>query len=317
MKETVTVRAFNRFYTQKLGLLDERLLKGPFTLTETRILFELAHRDGITASDLVRDLRLDAGYLSRILSKFETNELIFRKPHPSDARQWVLFLTKKGNKALIPLEQAATNQVDEALAPLSSTQRSELAASMRRIERLLSPSPQIPVEVRDLQVGDIGWIIHRQGILYDEEHGWNGDYEVLVAEILTTYVKNRDPSRERAWIAEREGEILGSVFLVRASDDVAKLRLLYVEPVARGLGLGSRLVEECIAYARACSYQRLTLWTQNILLPARTIYKKYGFTLTAEQPHHMFGKDLVAETWDLDLTRSPLPSAPQTRSFET
>jgi DNA-binding MarR family transcriptional regulator/GNAT superfamily N-acetyltransferase len=298
-----TVRAFNRFYTRQLGLLEEDLLESDFSLTEGRILYELAHRDGVTASDLVRDLGLDAGYLSRVLAKFEASRLITRTASASDGRQSVLALTRIGRKAFAPLNQASQDQVATTLASLQPGDRDKLVRCMQIVQGLLGgrPAPKVPYVVRGLHSGDIGWIVHRQGILYAQEYGWDETFEALVAEIAGAFVKTLDPRKERCWIAEREGEIVGSVFLVRDTDARAKLRLLYVEPSARGLGIGRRLVDECILFARARGYNTLTLWTNDVLVSARRIYEAAGFTLAKEERHHSFGKDLVGQNWDLAL----------------
>ena len=298
-----TVRAFNRFYTRQVGLLDEAVYASAFSLTEARVLYELANREGVTASELVRDLGLDAGYLSRLLAKFEAGGLISRTPSASDGRQTVLALTGKGRKAFAPLNRASQKQIAAMLAPLRPGDRERLVRSMRTIEALLgeAPEPKVPYVLRGLQSGDIGWVIRRQGMLYTQEYGWDETFEGLVAEIAAAFVKSWDPRKERCWIAEREGEIVGSVFLVRQSDRTAKLRLLYVEPSARGLGIGRRLVEECIGFARAKGYKTLTLWTNDILVAARRIYQAAGFRLVKEEKHHSFGKDLVGQNWDLAL----------------
>ncbi|TPM39512.1 helix-turn-helix domain-containing GNAT family N-acetyltransferase [Mesorhizobium sp. B2-3-4] len=297
------VRAFNRFYTRQIGLLDEGLLKSTFSLTEARVLYELAHRDGLTATDLGRDLGLDAGYVSRLLKKFERLHLISRATLASDARQSSIALTPAGRNAFAPLNKDSHDQVAALLDRLPTSEQDRLVKSMRTVQRLLDENaePKIPYLLRPLQVGDIGWITRRQGMLYAQDYGWDETYEALVAEILAAFVKSYDPKWERSWVAEREGEVVGSVFVVRKSDQVAKLRLLYVEPSARGLGIGKRLVEECIGFARARGYKTLTLWTNDILTAARHIYQAAGFRLTEEEPHHSFGKDLVGQNWDLDL----------------
>jgi DNA-binding MarR family transcriptional regulator/GNAT superfamily N-acetyltransferase len=302
--ETVAaVRAFTRFYTRQIGLLDEGLHKSPYSLTEARVLYELAHRDGLTATDLGRDLGLDAGYLSRMLKKFEATGLIGRAAHAADARQSVIALTGKGRKAFAPLDEASHRQVAAFLDGLSRRESEELVSAMGTVRRLMggSQQPSPSYVLRPLQVGDIGWITHRQGILYAQEYGWDGTYEALVAEILAAFVKNFDPEREAAWVAELDGEVVGSIFAVKKSETVAKLRLLYVEPSARGLGLGRRLVDECIAFARAKGYRTLTLWTNDVLASARRIYQAAGFVLAEEEKHHAFGKDLVGQNWNLDL----------------
>lgn len=298
-----TVRAFNRFYTRQIGLLDEGLLKSPFSLTEARVLYELAHRDGLVASDLVRDLGLDPGYVSRLLKKFEERGLVERAATEADARRASIALTPAGRQAFAPLNQDSHDQVRALLDRLPPVDQERLVKAMRTVQDLLGDrsEPRVPYMLRPLQVGDIGWITRRQGMLYTEEYGWDGTYEALVAEILAEFVKKFDPKWERAWIAEREGEVVGSVFVVRKSSEVAKLRLLYVEPSARGLGIGRRLVDECIAFARAQGYKTLTLWTNDILGSARRIYQAAGFKLVDEERHHSFGKDLVGQTWDLEL----------------
>jgi DNA-binding MarR family transcriptional regulator/GNAT superfamily N-acetyltransferase len=301
--QIATVRRFSRFYTRQLGLLVEGFLKSEFSLTEGRVLYELAHRDGLTAADLARELGLDAGYLSRILKRFEARGFLGRATATGDGRQVVLAMTDDGRAAFRPLDQASEVEVATLLAGLSEPERRRLVAAMSTVERLLGgrTEPRVPYLLRPLQTGDIGWIIRRQGMLYAEEFGWDETFEALVAEIAAAFVKNHDPRTERCWIAEREGEIVGSVFVVRQSDAVAKLRLLYVEPSARGLGIGRRLVDESIRFAKARHYQTLTLWTNDILASARRIYEEAGFRLVQEERHHSFGKDLVGQNWDLDL----------------
>ncbi|MER9653725.1 bifunctional helix-turn-helix transcriptional regulator/GNAT family N-acetyltransferase [Mesorhizobium sp. M0152] len=297
------VRAFNRFYTRQIGLLDEGLLKSPFSLTEARVLYELAHRDGLVASDLVRDLALDPGYLSRLLKKFEERGLVDREATEADARRSSIALTAAGRKAFAPLNRDSHDQVQALLDKLPPAGQDRLVKAMGTVQRLLGDKaePKVPYLLRPLQVGDIGWITHRQGLIYAQDYGWDETYEALVAEILAAFVKSFDPKWERSWIAEREGEVVGSVFLVRKSDEVAKLRLLYVEHSARGLGIGKRLVDECVGFARAKGYKTLTLWTNDILVSARRIYEAAGFKLTDEERHHSFGKDLVGQNWNLEL----------------
>ncbi len=297
------VRGFNRFYTRHIGLLNEGLLDSAFSLTEARVLYELAHRDSVTAADLGRDLGLDAGYLSRLLKRFGAQGLIHRSPSKDDRRQFLLSLSDKGRAAFEVLNHASATQVSAMLSGLSAGARERLVQAMITVENLVGDgaTPDLPCILRPHQPGDIGWIAHRQGLLYAQEYGWDHTFEALVAEIAAAFVRNFDPQRERCWIAERGGEIVGSVFLVRHSDEVAKLRLLYVEPSARGLGLGRRLVEECIGFARAKGYRTLTLWTNDVLVAARAIYQATGFRLVKEEAHHSFGKDLVGQTWDLDL----------------
>lgn len=297
------VRRFNRFYTRQIGVLEDGLYRSEFSLTEARVLFELAHRDGLTASALAGDLGLDEGYLSRMLKKFERRGLIERQPAADDGRRFHLGLTEAGRRAFEPLNRAARDLVADLLARLSLDEREKLTAAMGTIQRLLGPAPDTgPAYIlRPLRAGDLGWIVHRQGLIYHHEYGWDETYEALAAQILSDFVRQFDPRREASWIAERDGEVVGSVFLVRESDTVAKLRLLYVEPAARGLGIGRRLVDECIGFARAKGYKAITLWTNDILVSARRIYQAAGFKLVKEEPHHSFGKDLVGQTWMLDL----------------
>jgi DNA-binding MarR family transcriptional regulator/GNAT superfamily N-acetyltransferase len=297
------VRDFNRFYTRKMGLLEEGLLKSELSLTEVRILYELARRDGLTATGLGRDLGLDAGYVSRILKKFTARGLVARLPSPSDARQSLLRLTDAGHAAFAPLDAAASAEVSAMLERVPPGEREAVVKAMLVIQRGLGGGAHETAlcRLRPLQPGDIGWITHRQAVLYNREYGWDETFEALVAEILAAFIRNFDPRRERAWVAERGGGIVGSVFVVRKSDEVAQLRLLYVEPSARGLGIGTRLVDECIRYARSRGYRMLTLWTNDVLVAARRIYVAAGFRLVDEQAHHAFGKDLVSQTWDLDL----------------
>ncbi|WP_018607645.1 bifunctional helix-turn-helix transcriptional regulator/GNAT family N-acetyltransferase [Uliginosibacterium gangwonense] len=297
------MRHFNRFYTRQLGLLDEGLLDSVFSLTEARVLFELEHAEDLTATAIGRELGLDAGYLSRLLKRFESQGLLTREVSGQDSRQAVLRLTPAGYAAYAPLNQASQAQIAALLSELVVTQREKLLEAMRTIQNLLGEpkSSSVPYILRPHQVGDMGWIVHRQGLLYAQEYGWDETYEALVAEIVAGFVKNFDPKWERCWIAEREGRIAGSVFVLRETPTQAKLRLLYVEPEARGLGIGQRLVEECIRFARQKGYRRLVLWTNDILLSARKIYQVAGFRLLDEEAHHSFGKDLVGQHWGLDL----------------
>jgi DNA-binding MarR family transcriptional regulator/N-acetylglutamate synthase-like GNAT family acetyltransferase len=306
MNQTIeTVRAFNRFYTRQIGLLDEGWLQSDFTLTECRVLYELAHRDAPTAAQIGASLALDAGYLSRILAKFERRKLVRRTNSRSDTRVVHLSLTAAGRKAYAPLDVAAKKHVDGLLKPLDARAVAALTGAMGIVQRVLAGAgaEKDPFLLRDLQTGDIGWIVHRQALLYAKEYGWDETYEALVAEILSGFVKNFDAKRERSWIAERDGQVIGSVFLMAASQEVAKLRLLYVEPSARGLGVGRRLVDECIRFSRAKGYKKLTLWTNGVLVSARKIYLAAGFEMIKEEKHRSFGKDLVGQTWDLDLSR--------------
>lgn len=302
-RQAEAVRAFNRFYTQQLGLLDEGLLNSEFPLTEVRVLYELAHAPGQTASGLSRDLGVDPGYLSRILKKFDKRGLLCRTPAPNDGRQSLLALTEDGHATFAPLHKASHDQMVGLLQRLLPADRARLVAATRTVRRLLVDRESLTdrYRLRAHRPGDIGWITHRQAVLYHQEYGWDETFEALVARIAAAFVEAHDPTRERCWIAEHDGDILGSVFLVRQSDEVAKLRLLYVEPMARGLGIGRHLVEECIAFARAAGYRTLTLWTNDVLTAARRIYETAGFRLVAEEPHRSFGVDLVGQNWDLDL----------------
>jgi DNA-binding MarR family transcriptional regulator/N-acetylglutamate synthase-like GNAT family acetyltransferase len=297
------VRAFNRFYTQKLGVLDQQLLKSPFSLSEARVLYELAHGGEQSAKEIGIALGLDAGYLSRIVQNFDESGLIARKPLPSDRRQVQLSLTAKGRQAFARLERSSQDDVAAMLRPLPDEERSKLTGAMETIERLLAmprtPSPR--ATLREPRPGDMGWVVQSHGALYASEYGFDSGFEALVAEIVAKYMTSYDASRERCWIADIEGRPVGSVFLVKASDDVAKLRLLLLDPAARGQGLGQRLVAECVSFARACGYRRMTLWTQSNLVAARKIYQDAGFKLTATEPHRSFGQNLTGETWERDL----------------
>lgn len=301
------VRAFGRFYTRQIGLLEEGLHQSAFSLTEARVLYELAHRDRLTASVLGQDLGLDAGYLSRLLKRFEAQGLVARRAAAGDGRRQVLALTQEGQAAFAPLDAASRAEVGALLGRLSAGDRAALVGAMARVRRLLGDPSQergtaiLRGTLRDLAPGDIGWITHRQAVLYANEYGFDLSFEALVAEILAGFVRDRDPARAGAWIADQDGDVMGSVFLAPHSDSVAKLRLLYVEPAARGQGLGRRLTEACIAGARERGYRQLTLWTNDVLVAARRIYAQAGFRLVESAPHRSFGQDLVGETWALDL----------------
>jgi DNA-binding MarR family transcriptional regulator/N-acetylglutamate synthase-like GNAT family acetyltransferase len=296
-------RSFNRFYTRQIGLLEERYLHSPFSLTEVRVLYELAHRDKPTATELTKDLGLDAGYLSRMLTRFAKRGLVRRQASSADRRQSFLSLTRRGHRVFAPLDAGAREEVATMLARLSEAEQRRLIAAMQSIQTMLGSQSdrKEPYLLRGHQPGDMGWVIHRHGALYAQEYGWDEQFEALVAQIAAQFIRNFDPKRERCWIAERDGEIVGSVFLVKHSERVAKLRLLLVEPATRGLGIGSRLVAECIRFARQAGYRKITLWTQSNLRAAIHLYEKAGFRLVAEEPHHSFGADLVAQTWELKL----------------
>jgi DNA-binding MarR family transcriptional regulator/GNAT superfamily N-acetyltransferase len=297
------VRGFNRFYTRQIGVLREGLLQSPFSLTEARVLYEIAHRPQPTATELCQELGLDAGYLSRILSKFEKSGLVSRSASRSDGRRILLKLSAKGRRTFATLDIRQRGEVASMLRPISPAGQSELVQAMQRIESLLGGrSESRPYVLRAHQPGDMGWVIHRHGALYAQEYGYDEQFEALVAEIAARFIQNFDAKRERCWIAEKGGEIVGSVFLVKESKTVAKLRLLLVEPSARGLGIGKRLVDECIRFARQAGYRKIVLWTQSELPAARHVYQQAGFRLVEEKPHRSWGReDLVSEIWELDL----------------
>ena len=302
------IRRFNRFYTQKIGVLEEGLLHSPFTLGEVRVLYELAHREQPTATELANELGLDTGQLSRMLRGFEKNKLIARKPSPSDGRQSLLTLTEPGRRTFAPLNERAKEEIAALLKNISVSEQNRLVEAMHTITELLgggvAEEARPAYILRPHQPGDMGWVVHRHGVLYAQEYGWDELFEALVAGIVAEFIQNFDPRRERCWIAERAGEIVGSVFLVQKSRAVAKLRLLLVEPSARGLGIGARLVAECVGFARRAGYRSLTLWTQSVLSAARHIYERAGFRLIHKQRHNSFGHDLVGETWELKLRPS-------------
>ena len=297
------VRRFNRFYTKKIGVLHEGLLRSPFSLTEARVLYELAHREKPTATELANELGLDAGYLSRILHSFKKRGLIGKQPSETDGRQSFLWLTEKGQQAFATVNGRSRDEIGAILSDLPSVQQDRLIEAMHTVEELLGAQPEqkAPYLLRPHQPGDMGWVVHRHGVLYAQEYSYDEQFEALVAEIVAKFIQHYDPKRERCWIAEKDGEIVGSVFLVRKSKTAAKLRLLLVEPKARGLGIGARLVSECVRFARHVGYRKITLWTQSELHAARHIYEKAGFRLVHQEPHHSFGHDLVGETWELKL----------------
>ena len=298
-----TVRRFNRFYTQKIGVLHEGLLNSPFSLTEVRVLYELAHRERPVASELGKDLGLDPGYLSRILSSFKSKGFIDSKPSEQDGRQSILSLTEKGKAAFAPLNERARDEIGILIAGLSERDQVRLVRAMERVKEILSPDAKnkAPYLLRPHQPGDMGWVVHLHGLLYAQEYGWDETFEALVAGIAAKFIQNFDPKKERCWIAEMEGEIVGSVFLVKDTETVSKLRLLLVHPKARGLGMGKRMVSECLRFAKQAGYRKTVLWTNNVLLAARHVYETMGFKLVLEEPHHSFGHDLVGETWELEL----------------
>lgn len=302
-QRVAAVRRFNRAYTPLIGLLHEGYLESPFSLTEVRVLYELAQREQATASELGRELGLDAGYLSRILRRFRERGLVERRASAEDGRQRLIRLSEQGRAEFVPLDERSQRGIGALLEGLSEEEQARLVGAMGTIERLLGTGaePRVPYLLRPPLAGDLGWVVSRHGALYAEEYGWDERFEGLVAGIVARFVEAYDPRRERCWIAEREGENVGCVFVVRQSDEVAKLRLLLVEPSARGLGIGGRLVEECVRFARSAGYRTMTLWTNSVLVAARRIYERAGFRLVESEPHRGFGHELVGENWERRL----------------
>jgi DNA-binding MarR family transcriptional regulator/ribosomal protein S18 acetylase RimI-like enzyme len=303
MNRVNAVRRFNRFYTRQIGLLGQGYLDSPFTLAEVRVLYEVAHRDASTAAEIAKALGLDAGYLSRMLASFGKRGFLARKASERDGRQSHLSLTRKGRAAFGALEAKSQAGVSKMLERLSPLEQNRLTSAMETIESLLGApvEPKSPYLLRAHQPGDMGWVIHRHGVLYAEEYGFDEHFEALVAQIAAQFIQRLDAARERCWIAEKDGALVGSVFLVKKTDRVAQLRLLLVEPSARGLGIGGRLVAECIRFARQAGYRTITLWTQSTLDAARHIYRKAGFRVVKRERHQSFGHKLVGETWELKL----------------
>lgn len=296
------VRRFNRFYTRQIGLLQDGMVDTRFSLTEARVLYELGQAPETTATAIAATLGLDHGYLSRILGEFAETGLITRKPSPDDGRQTLLKLSAKGRATFRKLDRGSHRLVGAMLEKMEEPRQQQMIEAMQTIERCLAPDAAPPtIVLRPHRAGDMGWVLSSHAACYGKEYGWSGTFEVLAAEIVTQFLREFDPARERCWIAEMNGVRVGSVFMVEGGDEVAKLRLLLVEPQARGLGLGRRLVDECIRFAREARYRRITLWTQSILTSARTIYERAGFRLVREEPHCSFGHDLIGETWELDL----------------
>jgi DNA-binding MarR family transcriptional regulator/N-acetylglutamate synthase-like GNAT family acetyltransferase len=302
-ERTDQVRRFNRLYTSRIGVLQNGYLSSPFSLAEVRVLYELGHHSQTTASELARQLDLDPGYLSRILRKFGERGLLDRKKSERDGREQHLSLTPRGKSTLEPLETSARHQIGAMLDQLSDTQQQRLVGAMATIEDLLEqPQAERSYQLRTEPLpGDFGWVVQRHGAIYAAEYGWDLTFESLVASIVAKFVDHYDPERERVWIAERDGQRLGCVFLVNVSRRVAKLRLFLVEPDARGLGIGRHMVADLLTFARASGYHTVRLWTQSCLLAARHIYADFGFKLIDEEPNHSFGADLVSETWELRL----------------
>lgn len=299
----IAIRRFNRFFTRQLGVLKEGLLHSPYSLTEGRIIFELAHGSNVIAADISKALGLDPGYLSRLLDRLEKQSLIEKVPSGEDGRQRILKLTPDGVKAFTLLDSRSREEISEVLNNLSEQDQNRLIQSMNTIEHLLGGGLKYsePYFLRQHEPGDMGWVVHMHGHLYAKEYGWDERFEALVAQICSDFINSYNPEKERCWIAEMEGQIVGSVFVVRDSEEVAKLRLLLVDPRARGLGLGTRLINECIRFARRKGYKKLVLWTNSVLVAARKIYKDAGFELVAQESHHSFGHDLIGESWELSL----------------
>lgn len=292
------VREFNRFYTGILGLLSEGLLDTPYSLAEARIIFELAGTDDTEVAELRRVLDIDAGYLSRLLARFEADGLVARRRSAADGRRQVISLTRQGRAAFTLLDNSSAGQISALLSGCAEEEQRRLTEAMTYVQRVLTGSRLCPaVRLRQPQPGDLGWVIHRHGSLYAAEYGWDETFEALVARIVADYAADHDPQRERAWIADVDGKPAGCVFCVRRDDATAQLRLLLVEPAARGLGLGGQLVGECISFARAAGYLEVVLWTNDVLTSARRIYQRAGFQLTGEEQHHSFGHDLMGQTW--------------------
>lgn len=294
------IRGFNRFYTHQIGVLQEHLLQSAFSLTEIRVMYELSSRGDLTSADLCQMLGLDAGYLSRLISGLEKQGLIQKVRSVTDARAVQLHLSDLGRTVLAPLEQKTQDEVIALLQALPEPQQQQLTAAMQRIQTLLQGTPPSFL-LRDPQPGDMGLVVQRQSALYAREYHWNWEFEALVAEIVAKYLREFDPSCERCWIAEKDGEVVGSVFVVRHDDSTAKLRMLYVDASARGMGIGQRLVDECLRFARHAGYKRMVLWTMSALVDARKLYQKAGFELIEEEPGTSFGKELISQTWARDL----------------
>ena len=295
------VRRFNRFYTQRIGVLQGAWLDSPFSLTEARVLYELKQRAGTTATEIARELGLDAGYLSRILRRFHKLRLIKKETSAADARQSFLTLTEQGRKAFAPLETRSNRDVAAMLAKLPAAQQDDLVDALRIAEGLMSETGRVDAVLRAPRAGDFGWIVQRHAVLYQREYGWCGEFEGVCAQIVADFIKKFDTRCERGWIAELNGQNVGSVLLAKDSDEVARLRLLLVEPAARGFGIGKRLTDECIRFARECGYRRMTLWTHSVLTAARHVYAQAGFQLTSSEPRRSFGQDVVSEYWDMNL----------------
>ena len=302
--QIAAVRGFNRFYTRRLGIIEPKYLHSDWSLQEARIIYEIAQRRTCTATDLVRNLGLDPGYVSRTLKALQRRQIVARKPSKDDRRATELTLTTRGRKAFAELDQRSRDDIATILDKLGERERAALVDAMATIEQTLQPAASkrpVAYRLRAHRPGDIGWVISRHGAIYAREFGWDVSFEALVAEIGAQFLRDYDPARERCWIAEVDGQPVGSIFLVKASNEVAKIRLLLVEDTARGLGIGRALVDECIRFAKEAGYSSITLWTQSILLAARGIYQRAGFMRVEEEKHHSFGVDLVGENWEMKL----------------
>lgn len=305
-EHVMALRRFNRFHTRLVGALDERVLQSEYSLPQLRLLYEIAHAPDqapASAAQLGRDLGLDPGYLSRLVHTLEERGLLRREATPEHGKRLALKLTEEGKRVFTGLEAASSQEVASLLARLDNTGREQLIASLTQARRLLGDPEAAPREfvLRDPAPGDLGLVVHKQAQLYAREYGWDWTFEGLLADIMAHYVKHFDPSRERCWIADSEGQVLGSVFVVKQDEQTAKLRMLYVDASARGLGLGRRLVDECLQFARDCGYRRMVLWTNDILVSARRIYQAAGFELVEEERHHSFGHELVGQVWAREL----------------
>jgi len=302
-QRVAAVRRFNRFYTQHLGMLQDSWLQSPFTLAEARVLYEMHQRGSTTATDIGRALGLDAGYLSRILRRFHKLGLIRKAVSPADARRSLLSLTARGQKAYAPLETRTKREINAMLGRLNPPEQDRLIGAMRAVETMIAPAPQTTAEIvlRQQKPGDLGWVVARHAELYAQEYGWTENFEGICAQIVADFVSKYDPKRERCWIAELDGQNVGCVFLVKDTETVARLRLLLVDPAARGCGLGTKLTDECVRFARECGYQGITLWTHSVLTAARLIYERAGFRLTSSEKRKSFGQDVVSEYWDMKL----------------
>jgi DNA-binding MarR family transcriptional regulator/GNAT superfamily N-acetyltransferase len=304
MSAVSEIRDFNRFYTRQIGLLDEHMPRSPYSLQESRLVYEIATRGHTSAAEIARDLGLDPGYLSRMLQKLLAAELIALTPSLTDRRRNEIALTAAGERLFTELDVGSEAAIDRLIEPLDAGRRSELVAAMRAIRRLLGDKPaDAAVVLRPHRIGELGWLIHRQGLLYHEHLGWNGEFENLIARIYAEYAAAAAAPPKALWVADRDGAVLGSVFVLAAENrpDTAQLRMLYVEPEARGRGLGTMLVRQALTFARASGYRRMRLWTQSALVPARRIYQAEGFRCVASARHHSFGVDLVGEHWELEL----------------